>query len=213
MLIIGLTGSIGMGKTTAATDFQRLGIFVHNADMAVHELMGNGGRAVRAVATAFPGVQEGGAINRTKLGDVVFRDTDRLRVLEAILHPMVLEHRSQFLMTASRYRRPMVVLDIPLLFETGGDLSCDAVVTVSAPTFVQYRRVLARPGMNKERLFQILAKQMSDKEKRRRSDFIVPTGQGRLVSFRSIRKIVLNISNLSPKHWPPWVAGRGAVNI
>lgn len=208
MLIIGLTGSIGMGKTTAASDFRRLGAWVHSADAAVHELMGFNGAAVRAVELEFPGVQEGGAINRTKLGRVVFGRPYLLSRLEKILHPLVSEHRTRFLLTASRHRARMVVLDVPLLFETGSHEACDVVVTVSAPNFIQCRRVLARPGMDRWRLAQILANQIPDSEKRRRSDFIVPTGRGRLESFRKIRRIVTAVSRCSSKHWPPWAAGR-----
>ena len=208
MLIIGLTGSIGMGKTTASRDFRRLGVPVHDADAAVHELMDRGGAAVAAVAAAFPGVEAEGAIDRARLGAAVFGAPAELKRLEAILHPMVGRHKREFLKRASRQRSSLVVLDVPLLFETGGDAACDAVVTVSAPDFVQATRVLARPGMTRERLDQILAKQTPDAEKRRRSDFVVPTGLGRLESLRTIRKILTEVSTWPARHWPPWAAGR-----
>ena len=115
MLIVGLTGSIGMGKTTTASAFRRLGVFVHNSDLAVHELLGIGGAAVQAVASEFPGVREGNGINRAKLGQIVFSDRSRLHELENILHPLVADHRRRFLMSASRRRERMVVLDVPLL--------------------------------------------------------------------------------------------------
>ena len=210
MLIMGLTGSIGMGKTTAAHDFRRFGVPVHDADAAVHGLMSAGGAAVSPVSAAFPGVEAGGVIDRKKLGARVFGNADQLRNLEGILHPMVADHKRRFIKSASRRRVSLVVLDVPLLFETGGDAACDAVVTVSAPDFVQARRVLVRPGMDRDLLDQILAKQMPDAEKRRRSDFIVPTGLGRLESLRTIRKIIIEVSAWPARHWPPWVAGRQA---
>jgi len=208
MLILGLTGSIGMGKTTAANDFKRLGIPVHDADRAVHELMGRGGGAVDAVAQAFPGVELDGAINRRKLGAQVFDAPGELKRLEAILHPMVGAHKRNFLKCAARRGTGMVVMDVPLLFETGGEAACDAVITVSAPPFVQTARVLSRPGMTRKRLAQILGQQLADTEKRRRSDFVVPTGLGRLESLRTIRKIIAEVSTWPARHWPPWAAGR-----
>ena len=208
MLILGLTGSIGMGKTTAAGAFRRFGVPVHDADAAVHQLMSFGGAAVPLISGAFPGVEVEGRIDRAKLGARVFNNLDQLRRLEEIIHPIVAAHKYQFIKTASRRRAPFVVLDVPLLFETGGDAACDAVVTVSAPEFVQARRVLARPGMDRRRLDQILEKQMPDVEKRRRSDFIVPTGLGRLESMRTIRKIINKISAWPARRWPPWVVRR-----
>ncbi len=207
---MGLTGSIGMGKTTAAQGFRRFGIPVHDADAAVHELIGYGGAAVSQVSAAFPGVEAGGAIDRNKLGSEVFGNVDQLRRLEGILHPMVADHKRRFMKRASRRRVSLVVLDVPLLFETGGDAACDAIVTVSAPGSVQARRVLIRPGMDQERFNQILAMQTPDVEKRRRSDFIVPTGLGRLESLRTIRRIIVEVSSWPARRWPPWVAGRQA---
>lgn len=210
MLILGLTGSIGMGKTTAANDFRRLGVTVHDADAAVHDLMGPGGAAVAAVARAFPGVENGGAIDREALGGRVFGKPDELARLEAILHPRVGAHKAAFLKIQSRRGARIVVLDVPLLFEIGGEQYCDAVVTVSAPPFVQAARVLARPGMTRERLAQVLARQTPDVEKRQRSDFVVPTGLGRLESLRTIRTILTEVSTWPARHWPPWAAGRNA---
>ncbi len=210
MLILGLTGSIGMGKTTAADDFRRFGFPVHDADTAVHDLLGAGGAAVSAVSMEFPGVERAGVIDRKRLGARVFGKTDELRRLEAILHPMVADHKHQFIKRVSRRGALLVVLDVPLLFETCGDASCDAVATVSAPDFVQAHRVLGRPGMSRNRLDHILAQQMPDGEKRRRSDFVIPTGLGRLESLRTIRKIITEVSTWPARHWPPWVAGRRA---
>ncbi len=202
MVILGLTGSIGMGKSAAAADFRRLGVAVHDADAAVHELLGPGGAAVAAVSAAFPGVADGPAIDRRKLGAAVFGDDPALDQLEAVLHPLVREHERCFLGIMARRRRSLVVLDIPLLFETGGEARCDAVVTVTAPAFVQSRRVLARPGMTRERLTAILSRQTPDPEKRRRSDFVVNTGLGRAESLRTIATIVRIAGTWQGRNWP-----------
>lgn len=175
MKVIGLTGSIGMGKSTAAAMLQEMGIPVHSADTAVHELLAPGGAAVAAVAAAFPDAAEGSSISRTRLGQLVFADEAKLKQLEAILHPLVKAHSQQWL---QQQRAALVVLDIPLLYEAGRDKDCDAVWVVSAPAEVQRARVLARPGMTPARLEQILARQISDSEKRRRADVVIPTGEG-----------------------------------
>jgi dephospho-CoA kinase len=179
MIILGLTGSVGMGKSTAAREFRRMGIPVHDADKAVHRLLGRGGKAVAAVAAAFPGVEKGGAIDRAALGGLVFSDPSALKRLEAILHPLVRQAERAFLARARRRRRKLVVLDIPLLFETGGEARCDKVLVVSAPRRVQLARVMARPGMTAERLAGVEARQMPDAEKRRRADIIIETGLDR----------------------------------
>jgi len=190
VIVLGLTGSIGMGKTAAAEAFRRLGVPVHDADRAVHDLLGPGGAAVAAVDAAFPGVVRDGAVDRAALGRRVFGDDAALARLEALLHPLVRKSERRFLRTAARHRRPLVVLDIPLLFETGAERRCDAVVVVSAPPFVQAQRVLRRPGMTRTRLQSILDRQVSDAEKRRRADFVVPTGIGHRFTLRAIKKIV-----------------------
>ena len=195
MIIIGLTGSIGMGKTTAAHAFRLLGVPVYDADAEVHKLMAVGGKAVDRVATAFPGVTKTNGfgktyIDRPSLAAAVFGDDAALKRLEAILHPMVGQVKAQFLAAAARRRERVVVLDIPLLLETGGDQGCDAVVVVTAPGFVQRQRVLRRPGMTEDRLKSILAKQVPDDEKRARADFIVRTGLDRGHSLRTIAGIV-----------------------
>ena len=179
MIILGLTGSVGMGKSTAAREFRRMRIPVHDADKAVHRLLGRGGKAVAAVAAAFPGVEKGGAIDRAALGGLVFSDPSALKRLEAILHPLVRQAERAFLARARRRRRKLVVLDIPLLFETGGEARCDKVLVVSAPRRVQLARVMARPGMTAERLAGVEARQMPDAEKRRRADIIIETGLDR----------------------------------
>ena len=204
MIILGLTGSIGMGKTTAANNFKRFGVPVHDADAAVHELMAVGGAAVPEIAAAFPDAVVDGAVDRQRLGAKVFDNKQALRQLEGILHPQVQAHKKRFLAVAARGGASAVVLDVPLLFETGGDKSCDAVITVSAPAFVQAARVLARPGMTPDKLKSILEHQMPDAEKRRRADFIVPTGLGRVESLRAVRTILDALRHRRGRHWPPF---------
>lgn len=188
MILIGLTGSIGMGKSTAALALRRLGLPVHDADAAVHRLMAPGGSAVAAVLAAFPevGAADGG-IDRRKLGAQVFGDGPALKRLEGILHPRLGSSKRRFLAAAARRRIPMVVLDVPLLYETGGERNCDAVLVVSAPAFLQRQRVMARPGMNAAKFRAILAKQLPDAEKRRRTPYVIPTGLGRRVSLDRMR--------------------------
>jgi len=190
MLVLGLTGSIGMGKSTAAAALRRLGLPVHDADAAVLRLMERGGAAVQAVAEAFPGVEADGAIDRGRLGAQVLGNDAAMKRLEAILHPLVRAEAHRFLATQARARRPLAVLDIPLLFETGGDALCDAVIVVSAPPFIQRARVLRRPGMTEEKFQAILARQMPDAQKRRRADFVVQTGLNRAHSLRQLTGIV-----------------------
>jgi dephospho-CoA kinase len=187
MRIIGLTGSIGMGKSTAAAMLRRQGVWVHDADAVVHQLLGKGGAAVPAITEAFPGVVKDGAVDRIALGKRVFGDPSALRRLEAIVHPLVRGHTDRFLAAAARARRPLVVLDIPLLFETGGR-RCDGTVVVSAPAYLQAQRVLRRPGMTGEKLAAILARQMPDREKRRRADVVVTSGLGKSSTYRQLAR-------------------------
>jgi dephospho-CoA kinase len=190
MVVLGLTGSIGMGKSTAAAMLRRLGIPVHDADGAVHRLLGRNGKAVAKVDAEFPGTAGPAGIDRAALGRRVFGDAAALRRLERILHPMVRADTARFLHRARARREPLVVLDIPLLFETGGERRCDAIIVVSAPAFLQRARVLGRPGMTEARFAAILAQQMPDAEKRRRADFVVPTGLGRRETLRRLAEIV-----------------------
>jgi dephospho-CoA kinase len=190
MRILGLTGSIGMGKSTAAAMLRRLGVPVHDADAAVHRLLGRGGAAVAAVEAAFPGTAGPNGIDRAALGRRVFADEAALRRLERILHPMVRAETARFLGRMRARRVPLVVLDIPLLYETGGETRCDAVLVVSAPRYLQRARVLRRPGMSEARLAAILAKQVPDAEKRRRADFVVPTGLGRRETLHRLAEVV-----------------------
>lgn len=190
MIVIGLTGSIGMGKSAAAAMLRRLGVPVHDADAAVHALLGDGGAAVAAVGAAFPGVCVGAAVDRGKLGAQVFGDAAALARLEGILHPLVRESTRRFLLQAARRREPVAVLDIPLLYETGAEVLCDVIIVVTAPTFLQRIRVLGRRGMTAARFAAILARQMPDAEKRRRADFVVRTGLSRGATLRRLDGIV-----------------------
>lgn len=203
MIILGLTGSIGMGKTTIAQMFRNQGVTVHDSDAEAHSLMAGGGAAVAPISIEFPGVVEGGEVNRARLGDRAFSDPGLLVRLEEILHPLVRTAQLRFLKAAALAGRPIVVLDIPLLFETRGDLFCDAVVVVTAPACLQRQRVLSRSGMTMARFERILSRQMPNAAKRQRAEFIVPTGLGRAFSFHAVHGIIAVMSKRSPQHWPP----------
>ena len=191
MIVLGLTGSIGMGKSTAAATLRRLGVPLFDADLAVHRLLAPSGAAVPVVSAAFPGVAtEDGGIDRALLGQRVFTDPAALKRLEAILHPMVAAEERRFLARSKARRVPLVVLDIPLLFETGAERRCDYVLVVSAPALVQWQRVMRRAGMTEIRLNSILRKQMPDHRKRRRADFVVQTGGSRSLTLRRLKSIV-----------------------
>ena len=186
--VLGLTGSIGMGKSATATLFRELGVPVHDADATVHALYR--GRAAPAIEAAFPGTVTDGAVDRTKLGAAVIGQPERMKALERIVHPMVREEEEAFLRGALEAGTPLAVLDVPLLYETGGEARCDAVVVVSAPATIQAGRVLGRPGMNAEKFAGLLAKQMPDAEKRARADFIVDTGAGFAKARAEVARIV-----------------------
>jgi dephospho-CoA kinase len=193
MIILGLTGSIGMGKSTAAALLRRLGIPVHDADAAVHRLQAKGGAAVAPIAAAFPGTVKDGKVDRQALGRVVFADKAALKRLEAILHPLVRREEQKFIAQARAHRRKLVALDIPLLFETHGEQRCDHVMVVSAPRRVQLARVMRRPGMTRERLAGIEARQLPDRLKRVRADTVIDTGLGRRHSLQAIRRAVTEL--------------------
>ena len=179
-----------MGKSAAARVLRRLGLPVHDADAAVHRLLARGGGAVAAVEAAFPGVMRDGAVDRPELGKRVFGDARALDRLESILHPMVRAQSRRFLRNCARRRALLAVLDVPLLFEIGRERECDVTVLVSAPPAIQAVRVMRRPDMTLERLADIRARQMPDREKRRRADFVVETGLGRRESLRALTRIV-----------------------
>lgn len=178
MIIVGLTGSIGMGKSATATMFRELGIPVFDADAEVHALQAKDGRAIPLIEEVFPGVINDGELDRQALGAIVFSDADAKKKLEAIMHPLVGEARVDFFAKAEAAGAPFVVLDIPLLFETGGNNACDKIVVVSAPAEIQRERVLARDGMTEEKFEQILAKQTPDADKRAGADYVIDTAQG-----------------------------------
>lgn len=189
MLVVGLTGSIAMGKTETAQMFARLGYPVFDADAAVHQLYDTGAAAVPLIERAFPGSVAGGRVDRQKLADRVTGDPEALARLEGIVHPLVRQRQQEFLDAAREAGHAFAVLDVPLLFETGRDEDVDAVIVVSAPEDVQKARVLARPGMTREKFAAILARQLPDSEKRRRADFVVDTSQGLDAAFEQVRAI------------------------
>ena len=198
MLVIGLTGSIGMGKSSAVAMLRRMGIPVHDADAAVHDLIGIGGGAVEEIAKAFRGVVKKGVVDRKRLGDKVFKDPAARAKLEAILHPRVRRAARDFIRRQRRLRRGLVVLDIPLLFETGGERLCDAVIVVSTRPEIQRQRVLSRPGMTEEKFAGILAAQVTDREKRRRADFVVETGLSKGHTLRQLKAVVRMLRSRRP---------------
>jgi dephospho-CoA kinase len=176
MIILGLTGSIGMGKSTTAKLFAEAGVPVYDADATVHRLYE--GEAVAAIEAAFPGTTAGGKVDRNRLSAQVVHDPDAIRRLEGIVHPMLGASRQKFLHDAERSGAPVVVVDVPLLYETGGEKRVDAVVVVTTTPEIQRERVLARDNMSGERLDAILARQLPDAEKRKRADFLVDTSHG-----------------------------------
>ena len=191
-----------MGKTTAANGFRRLGLSVHDSDARVHDLFDHDADTIAAVGEAFGAVRDG-RVDRAALARVVFENEDALARLEAIIHPRVHEAHRRFIAGVARHGRSVVVLDIPLLFETDSERLCDAVAVVSAPDRVQRRRVLKRPGMTEARLKTILARQMPDREKRARADYVIPTGLGRDLSFQVVREIADDIRHFPGRVWSP----------
>ncbi|HEX4181801.1 MAG TPA: dephospho-CoA kinase [Caulobacteraceae bacterium] len=193
MIVIGLTGSIGMGKSTTAAMFAVEGIPVYDADAEVHVLQGRGGAAVAPIEAAFPGVVKDGAVDRNLLGARVLGDPEAIKRLESIVHPLLGASRAAFFERAEASGVDMVVLDIPLLFETGGEKRVDAVVVASAPAQMQRERVLARPGWGAERLDAVLAKQTQDAEKRARAHFVVDTSRGLEPAREQVREVIATL--------------------
>ena len=192
MKVIGLTGGIGMGKSTAARSFARAGVRVFDADAAVHELQGPGGACLEPIERAFPGTTGPGGVDRQKLGAAVFGNPAALGQLEQIVHPEVAELRRTFL--ADNAAAPLIVFDIPLLFEKSGQHGLNAVVVVSAPAAMQRERVLARPGMTPEKFAQILKLQVPDAEKRTRADYVIDTGVSLAETRHAVQRLVHAIS-------------------
>ncbi|MBN9222032.1 MAG: dephospho-CoA kinase [Mesorhizobium sp.] len=192
MIVLGLTGSIGMGKSTTAKMFVDAGVPVHDSDETVHRLYA--GKAAPLVEAAFPGTTAGGVVDRAKLGARVLGDAAALKQLEAIIHPLVRADADAFLARHRNAGESIAVLDIPLLFETGGRGRVDKVVVVTAPAEVQRQRVLARPGMGEEKLASILAKQVPDAEKRKLADFVIDTGNGLEAARAAVDAIIAELS-------------------
>lgn len=188
MIVIGLTGSIGMGKSAVSAMFRRAGVPVFDADAAVRALQGPGGRLLHAIEARFPGTTGADGVDRSKLGAAVFGKPDELKALEHIVHPAVGQMRRRWL--RRNRSRPMVVLDIPLLFEKGGRKTVDLVIVVSAPAWMQRKRVLGRPGMTTSKFRHIVAHQTPDAEKRRRADFVIQTGRLKSETERQLRRLV-----------------------
>jgi dephospho-CoA kinase len=203
MVILGLTGSIGMGKTTAAGMLRDLGVPVCDSDALVHGMLARGGVAVDPVGAAFAGVVRDGAVDRAALAAPVFDDQAALRRLEAIIHPLVRLAQGRFLRAQAARRQPLVALDVPLLFESGTHELCDVVAVVTAPAFLQAARVLGRPGMSPERLRGILARQMPDAEKRRRAEFVIQSGAGRRHTLQRFKRMVRLLRKRCGGKWPP----------
>jgi len=202
VIVLGLTGSIGMGKSTTTAMFADLGAVVWNADDAVHRLYARGGAAVGPVGAAFPGVVVDGAVDRTRLAEALGRDETAFRRLEAIVHPLVARGRLADLEAAREAGVKLAVLDIPLLFETGGDAAVDAVVVVTADPEIQAARVLSRPGMTRDRFEAILARQTPDAEKRARADFVIDTGRGLEAARAEVEAVVATVLD------PAWISPR-----
>jgi dephospho-CoA kinase len=194
MFILGLTGSLGMGKSATAKMFAEAGVPVYDADAAVHRLFE--GEATPLIETAFPGTTTGGKVDRDKLAQRVLGDSAAIKKLESIVHPLVAAARETFLNEAERKGTKIAVLDIPLLFETGGEKRCDAVVVVSAPAAVQHARVFERAGMTEQKFAAILAKQLPDADKRARADFVVDTSQGFDAARAQVRDILHHIDTM-----------------
>ncbi len=197
MFILGLTGSIGMGKSTTAKFFADEGVPVHDADAAVHALYE--GEAAPLIEAAFPGTTTNGKVDREKLAKLVLGRPEAIARLEAIVHPLVAQARERFLAEAERNGARVAVLDIPLLLETGGDERCDAVVVVSAPADMQRARAFERPDMTEAKFAGILARQMPDAEKRARADFIVDSGQGFEAARAHVREILARVEKMTKR--------------
>lgn len=192
MRIIGLTGSIGMGKSVLSNQWRSLGVPVHDADACVHDLMTPNGDAFDAIMNAFPDIIVNGVIDRKALGKRVFNDPEKRKILENIIHPLVRARSTQFISLCRKRRVPVCVLDIPLLFETGRDLDMDSVICVSAPSWVQKRRVLSRPNMTVDKFKSIVSAQIPDYRKRVSSDHIIISARGKRHTLNAIKRIKNN---------------------
>lgn len=196
MIVLGLTGSIGMGKSTTAKMFREAGVPVHDSDETVHRLYA--GKAAPLIEETFPGTVRGGTVDRAQLAAQVLGRPEAMKKLESIIHPLVRADADAFVARHRDVKTPLVVLDIPLLFETGGRGRVDKVVVVTAPAEVQRERVLARPGMTEEKLDAILASQVPDAEKRRQADFIIDSSQGLEAARAEVARIIADLTGDKP---------------
>lgn len=199
MIVLGLTGSIGMGKTTVTGQFADAGAATTNADAIVHRLLAEDEKVIAAIKQQFPAAIEEGKVSRQKLGAAVFGDDAAIRTLEQILHPRVRAAEIAFVLKAQKEGKELVVLDIPLLYESGADSRCDAVVVVTAPEDVQRERVMSRPHMTEEKFHVILSRQMPDAEKRKRADFIIETHKGLEHSAEAVHIVIAALKNKEGK--------------
>lgn len=197
MIVLGLTGSIGMGKSTTAKMFSNFGVPVHDSDEAVHRLYR--GKAAPLVEAAFPGTTADGVVDRSKLAQRVLSDPAALKRLEALVHPLVRADATAFLKRHHAAGAPLAIVDIPLLFETGGQERVDQVVVVTAEPEVQRDRVLSRPGMTEEKFSKILAKQVPDDEKRRQADFVIDTGRGMEAARQAVADVIEELTGKRPE--------------
>lgn len=193
MIVLGLTGSIGMGKTTTAAMFAAEGVPCHDADAAVHAIYS--GQDAKFIEAAFPGVTGPEGVDRQKLAKKVLGNPEALARLEKLVHPLVRKYEQEFLEHWRRRGAPLVVLDIPLLFETGGEARVDRIAVATAPFDIQHERVLARPGMTEDKFQAIIARQMPDAEKRGKADFVIETGNGLDVARRTVRRIIAELTD------------------
>jgi dephospho-CoA kinase len=201
VIILGLTGSIGMGKSTTARMFAEAGVPVHDSDETVHRLYS--GKAAPLVERRFPGTTVDGVVDRDRLAKAVFGNAAALKELEDIVHPLVRQDEERFLEEQRARGTPLVVVDIPLLFEVGAESRVDRIAVVSAPAEIQRRRVLSRPGMTEARFEAILAKQLPDAEKRRRADYVIDSGNGLEPARRQVERIIGELGSLTAGKSPP----------
>ena len=193
MLIIGITGSIAMGKSTAASMLSKLNIPIHDADKTVHRLFRKSGGAYNSIAKVFPEAVDKNGVDRMKLGREVFGNPDRLALLESIVHPLVSRARKKFIQGHRRTKSKLVILDVPLLYETGGDKGCDKVMVVSAPAFLQKQRALSRPNMSLKKFGDILSHQIPNREKCKRADYVIQTGLGKAHTYCVLKRIIYKL--------------------
>ena len=204
MIVVGLTGSIGMGKSTAAEMLMQMGVPVHDSDKIARAAAADGGAAIPEILKQFPEAFVDGKLDRGLLGQIIFKDDAKRIALESIIHPIVRQSQENFMRAEAAKGHKIVVLDIPLLYETGAESRVDKVIVVSAPFFIQKKRVMARPGMTESKFKGILASQVPDEEKRARADFVVLTGLGKAYTERALKKAIGSLLNGQSHNFPPY---------